>query len=228
MPSEIKTIRLPLPFHLGSVNCYLLKANGGCLLIDTGCGNSREELEKELGECVGKLRLIVLTHGDFDHTGSAADLRRKFGAKIAMHRGDSLMVESGDIFAGRKKSNFFFRMVAPLLFRFSRAKRFKPDFYLEDGDDLTEYGFEAKVVHIPGHSRGSIGVLTPGGELFGGDLVVKKKRPERNRIIDDPAAAEASIKKLKGLKIETVYPGHGRPFPMGEMGLGASSLAPPC
>jgi hydroxyacylglutathione hydrolase len=212
MPPQIQTIRLPLPFRLGSVNCYLIKTAGGDMLIDTGCANGRAKLERELGG--GNLKLIVLTHGDFDHSGNAAYLRQKFGAKIAMHRGDSGMVERGDIFGGRKKSHFFFRMLAPFLFGFGRSKRFKPDFYLEDGDDLSQYGFEAKVVHIPGHSRGSIGILTAEGEFFGGDLVVRNNGPRRNRIIDSPAEAEASIKKLKGLGIKTVYPGHGRPFPI--------------
>jgi hydroxyacylglutathione hydrolase len=212
MPSEVQTIRLPLPFRLGSVNCYLIKTASGGMLIDTGCASGRAKLERELG--AGNLKLIVLTHGDFDHSGNAAYLRQKFGAKIAMHRGDSGMVERGDIFGGRKKGNFFFKRLAPLLFGFGRSKRFKPDLYLEDGDDLSQYGFEAKVVHIPGHSRGSIGVLTAGGEFFGGDLLIRKKNPKRNKIIDDPAAAEASIKKLKGLGIKTVYPGHGRPFSM--------------
>ena len=218
MPPPIKTIRLPLPFHLGSVNCYLLEGSDGCMLIDTACGNSRDELERELGECAGRLRLVVLTHGDFDHSGNAAALRRRFGAKIAMHRGDAGIVERGDIFAGRRKGNFFFRRLAPALFGFGRAERFSPDFYFEDGDDLGQYGFAAKVIHMPGHSSGSIGILTAGGELFGGDLLLKKKRPEPNRIIDDPAAAQASVKKLKGLKIKTVYPGHGRPFTLKEMG----------
>jgi hydroxyacylglutathione hydrolase len=220
VPLEIKTIRLPLPLRFGSVNCYIIKTDSGCILIDTGCANGRAELERELlGEgCEPeKLKLIVLTHGDFDHAGNAAYLRQKFGAKIAMHRGDSVMVEHGDIFAGRQRGNFFFRMLAPVLFRFGKSKRFKPNLYLEEGDDLAEYGFEAKVVHIPGHSSGSIGILTVGGELFGGDLVLKKNVPERNSLIDDPAAASASIAKLKRLKINTVYPGHGRPFPMESM-----------
>jgi hydroxyacylglutathione hydrolase len=212
MPPQIQTIRLPLPFRLGSVNCYLIKSDGGGMLIDTGCANGRAKLERELGG--ENLKLIVLTHGDFDHSGNAAYLRQKFGAKIAMHQGDSGMVERGDIFGGRKKGHFFFKRLAPLLFGFGRSKRFKPDLYLEDGDHLSQYGFEARVVHIPGHSRGSIGILTAAGEFFGGDLVIKKKNPRRNRIIDDPDAAEASIKKLKGLGIKTVYPGHGRPFPM--------------
>jgi hydroxyacylglutathione hydrolase len=218
MPPEVQTIRLPLPFRLGSVNCYLIKTDSGGMLIDTGCANGRAKLERELGTAGGNLKFIVLTHGDFDHSGNAAYLRQKFGAKIAMHRGDSGMVERGDIFGGRKKGNFFFKRLAPWLFGFGRSKRFKPDLYLEDGDDFAEYGFEAKVIHIPGHSSGSIGVLTAEGELFSGDLLIRKKNPQRNKIIDDPAAAEASIKKLKGLGIKTVYPGHGRPFSMEEMG----------
>ena len=214
MPSEIKTIRLPLPFRLGSVNCYLIKTDSGCMLIDTACANSCAELERELSASGENLKLIVLTHGDFDHSGNAAYLRQRFGAKIAMHRDDSAMVERGDIFGGRKKGNFIFRRLAPVLFGFGRSKRFKPDFYLEDGDDFAEYGFEARVVHIPGHSKGSIGILTAGGELFGGDLLIKNKNPQRNKLIDDIEAAEASIKRLKELKVKTVYPGHGRPFPM--------------
>jgi hydroxyacylglutathione hydrolase len=217
MPPEIKTIRLPLPSRLGSVNCYLIETASGGMLIDTGCGHSRAKLERELGGDGQNLKLIVLTHGDFDHSGNAALLRQRFGAKIAMHRGDSTMVERGDIFGGRQKGNFFFRAIAPLLFGFGRSKRFKPDFYLEDGDDLTEYGFEARVVHIPGHSRGSIGILTAEGEFFGGDLVIRRNGPKRNKLIDDVEAAEASIKKLKSLGIKTVYPGHGKPFPIEEL-----------
>ena len=213
MPAEIKTIRLTLPLRFGSVNCYLLKSDSGCMLIDTGCANSRARLEKELERCES-LKLIVLTHGDFDHSGNAAYLRKRLGAKIAMHNEDSGMVERGDIFAGRRKGDFFFRLLAPVLFGFGRSERFKPDFYLEDGDDLDEYGFEGKVVYMPGHSRGSIGVVTVGGELFSGDLLIERNGAKRNKIIDDINAAENSIKKLKRLGIKTVYPGHGRPFSM--------------
>lgn len=214
MPPQIQTIRLPLPSRLGSVNCYLIKTASGGMLIDTGCASGLAKLERELGGDGANLRLIVLTHGDFDHSGNAAYLRQRFGAQIAMHRGDSGMVERGDIFGGRKKGNFLFRKLAPWLFGFGKSKRFKPDFYLEDGDDLSQYGFEARVVHIPGHSRGSIGILTAAGEFFGGDLVIRRNGPKRNKLIDDPEAAEASIKRLKGLGIKAVYPGHGRPFTM--------------
>jgi hydroxyacylglutathione hydrolase len=188
------------------------------MLIDTACANSRHRLEKELAaEGADGLRLIVLTHGDFDHSGNAAYLRRRFGAKIAMHRADSGVVEWGDIFGGRRRGNAFFRKLAPAIFSFGRSKRFKPDLYLEDGDDFGEYGFEARVIHIPGHSRGSIGILTAAGEFFGGDLLIRNRDPKRNKVIDDAAAMEVSIKRLKSLNIKTVYPGHGRAFTMEEL-----------
>ena len=171
--TEIIPIRLSLPYKLGSVNCYLIKADAGYILIDTGGSNKRKELEKNL-ENVGcepdNLKLIVLTHGDFDHTGNAAHLSKKYGVKIAMHYGDSGMVERGNMFWNREKSNMIIRIIAPIISRFGKSERFKPDLYLEDGENLSEYEFDAKVIHIPGHSRGSIGILTADGDLICGDL----------------------------------------------------------
>ena len=217
MPQEIKTINLLLPYRLGSVNCYLIKTNTGYILIDTGCTRKRTDLVKELesaGCKPGNLQVIVLTHGDFDHSGNAAYLRKKFGARIAMHHDDSAMVEGGNMFWNRSKSNILIRMIAPILFRFGKSERFKPDSYIEDGEDLSENGFDARVLHIPGHSKGSIGILTSSGDLFCGDLLANVDKPEVWSIIDDSVAAHASVEKLKRLQINTVYPGHGQPFPM--------------
>jgi len=220
MPQEIKTINLLLPYRLGSVNCYLIKTDTGYILIDTGYTRKRIDLAKER-ECAGckpgNLQVIVLTHGDFDHSGNAAYLRKKFGARIAMHHDDAGMVEHGNMFWNRSKSNILIKVIAPILFRFGKSERFKPDSYIEDGDDLSEHGFDAKALHIPGHSKGSIGILTAGGDLICGDLLTnwdKPKQPDLNSIMDDPAAANASAEKLKILKINIVYPGHGKPFPM--------------
>lgn len=217
MQQKIKTISLLLPYKLGSVNCYLIETDTGYILIDTGCSNKRTDLEKELesaGCKPGNLKLIVLTHGDFDHTGNAAYLCKKFGTKIAMHYDDSGMVERGDMFWNRKKGNILIRMMVPILFKFSKSERFKPDLYIEDGYDLSEYGFGAKVLHIPGHSKGSIGILTASGDLFCGDLLANRDKPVLNSIMDDSDAANASVEKLRSLKISTIYPGHGKPFPM--------------
>jgi len=217
MPQGIRTINVSLPYKMGSVNCYLAKTKTGYILIDTGTSNKRNDLEKELesADCkLGNLKLIVLTHGDFDHTGNAAYLRKKFGAKIAMHHDDSGMVKRGNMFWNRKKSNILIRMIAPLLFRFGKSERFKPDLYVEDGYDLSEYGFDAKVLYIPGHSKGSIGILTTDGDLFCGDLLENTEKPVLNSIMDDVVAASASTEYLKSLNIKTIYPGHGESFLM--------------
>jgi len=204
-----------LPFRLGSVNCYIVAGEGGFVVIDTGASNRRKEVERELenaGCKPGGLKLIILTHGDFDHTGNAAYLRQKFGARIAMHRDDAGMLERGDIFWNRKSGNFLIRAVASFLFRFGKSERCSPDLYVDEGDDLAEYGFDARVLHIPGHSKGSIAILTAGGALFSGDLLLYKDGPVLNSIIDDRAAAQTSFERLKGLGAKTVYPGHGEAF----------------
>jgi hydroxyacylglutathione hydrolase len=217
---EIKTITLSLPFKLGRVNCYLVKTDSGHILIDTGSSKKRAELEKELesaGCQPGDLHLVILTHGDFDHTGNAAHLGKKFGAKVAMHHDDAGMLERGDMFWNRKKPGILIRLMLPLasvLFSFGKAERTIPDLYLEEGHDLSAFGFDAQVLCIPGHSQGSIGVLTAGGDLFCGDLLENTDEPALGSIVDDPAAASASVEKLSGLAINTVYPGHGEPFPM--------------
>jgi hydroxyacylglutathione hydrolase len=222
MLDEIRTINLPLPLKLGSVNCYLVETETGFILIDTGGANARADLEAELSSAgckPGNLVLIVVTHGDFDHIGNCAYLRQKFGAKIAMHKDDSGMAERGDMFANRESGNALLRMMIPVLYRFSKSNRFEPDFYVKDGHDFSEYGFKARVLAIPGHSRGSIGILTAGGSLFCGDLLENLKGPAHNSLMDDLVAASASVEKLKSQEINTVYPGHGKPFPMEQLAI---------
>jgi len=217
MQKEIKKISLALPFHMGSVNCYLIETDTGFVLIDTGGSNSRKELAREL-ESAGcqpsLLKLIVITHGDFDHTGNAAYLRSAFGGKIAMHTDDSGMAEGGDMFVNRNKPNPVLRKLLPIFSGFGKAERFTPDLLLGDGDDLSGYGIDARVIAIPGHSKGSIAILTASGELFCGDLLENTDKPGLGSLIDDSAAANASLQKLGSLRIGTVYPGHGMPFSM--------------
>jgi len=91
---------------------------------------------------------------------------------------------------------------------------FKPDIYVSDGQRLSEYGFDAEILHLPGHSKGSIGVLTNEGNLICGDLFMNMPTPNLHFMIDDLPAAKTSMNKLKFLGIKTVYPGHGKPFLM--------------
>ncbi len=214
MPHEIKAITQK---YLIAVNCYLVKTPSGYILIDTGLSKRRNDLVRELetaGCEPGDLKLIIITHGHLDHNGNTAYLRERYDTKIAMHSGDSAMTESGDMFRGVKGLTVaIVRIILPLV-GLSRYDSFRPDIILVDGHDLSEYGFDARVVHIPGHSKGSIGILTTGGDFFCGDLLVNMDKPAKNTLIDDLADMDASVEKLKTLEIETVYTGHGEPFQM--------------
>ena len=210
-------IRVITQKYMMSVNCYLVKTPSGYILIDTGLPKKRSDLVRELetaGCKPGDLDLILITHGHLDHNGNTAYLRERYDVKIAMHSGDSVMAESGDMFVGMKGITVaIIRLLLPLV-GMSRYDSFRPDIDLEDGQDLSEYGFDASVVHFPGHSKGSIGVLTAVGDLFCGDLLTNTGRPAESTLIDDPAAYEASVERLRACEIQTVYPGHGKPFQM--------------
>ncbi len=120
---KIHPIALPMPFHLGMVNVFLLSTASGWLLIDTGSASARKMLLAELerlGCTAGSLKLVLLTHGDYDHIGNAAILRVRFGARLAMHRDDRLMAEQGDMFANRRKPYLLARLLLPLLAGFGK------------------------------------------------------------------------------------------------------------
>jgi hydroxyacylglutathione hydrolase len=212
MPQNIKTL------CYGSVNAFLIKSGDDFLLVDTGLPAKRSEIEKELetaGCLPGTLKLIVLTHGDYDHAGNAAYFGKKYGAKIAMHPDDVERVERGDWNWGLKDKPDKFPIVYRIVSFFIRPgvfDTFKPDIFLVDGQSLSSYGCDAQVLHLPGHTKGSIGVMTNSGDLFCGDLMDNMSKPRLEFFIDDLPAANASIAKLKNNQIVTIYPGHGKSF----------------
>ena len=215
MNNEIQQITLPLPMRMGSVNCYLIKNDNGYFLIDTGGENAEDALLEKLnlaGCSEEMLKLIIITHGDFDHIGNVVPMRNKFGSKVAMHADDMAMATNGELFASRNKPGFLVKILAPLFVSLGKTRRFNPDILLIDGDDLNSYGLEAKVVSIPGHSKGSIGIHLASGGFFCGDLLENSKTPGFSTLMDDQIVANKSMMRLQHLGINTVYPGHGTPF----------------
>ncbi len=68
-------------FKLGGVNCYIIKEGENYFMIDTGFSSKRSKLDKliENAGCKpGNFKLIILTHGDLDHSGNGVFLREKF------------------------------------------------------------------------------------------------------------------------------------------------------
>jgi hydroxyacylglutathione hydrolase len=205
--------------NLTGVNCYLIKSEEGNLLIDTGFVNKREFLEKKLtslGCLPGNLKLIILTHGDVDHAGNAAFLREKYGSKIAVHADDKAMLERGDMSVNRKakpdKMSLIFKVVSWTMSLFIKPGKFdvfQPDLTIDENFNLSEYGFDLKIIHLPGHSKGSVGVLTADGDLFCGDFLYNMLG---FNMIDNLPDHKASVEKLKKLNIKMIYPGHGKPI----------------
>ena len=219
MSQEIQTI------SLGGTNCYLVKTDRVHILIDTCFPFHRSKLEMELdrhGCNPGALVLVILTHGDIDHSGNCAFLHEEYGAKIAMHEGDSEMCmkdgmtrERGEVPADLPLPLMMLWLAKGLLtFALGQVRwrkpfdRFEPDLLLEDGQSLVEFGFDAEILHTPGHSVGSISVLTGEGDLICGDMF----STVWGRIIK--STDEDEVARLKELGVGTVYPGHGSPFSM--------------
>lgn len=221
-----------ISIYLDGVNCYLAESNGQFILFDTGGpiimdsrpNSRREPLVKELqraGCTPDNLKLIVLTHGDIDHVYNAAYLREKFNAKIAMHPGDLQYVEEPSIQTIMK--NYKFRSyrhdlmsdeMQTYMRKFSLEaladfQRFSPDILIEDGFSLQKYHFDGEIIHIPGHTDGSIGILFGNGSFISGDIFSNATTAIN---ASDFKVLDGSVEKLKKYSITTVYTGHSMPF----------------
>lgn len=215
MTYQIHPIPLKMPFNLGLVNAYLIETESNFFLIDTGSTSARGALKNSLIEKgVGKkpLSIVILTHGDFDHTSNAAYLRGIYRLKVGMHIDDWDMATKGDMFANRMKPNFIIKTMMSLLSGFGKSEQFKPDIAFQERQRLGDLGLDGEIIPIPGHSKGSIGVMLSGGEFFCGDLFENTKRPSLNSLMDNVDSARLSLKMLLGENISMVFPGHGEPF----------------
>lgn len=227
---------------LDGANCYLIAAHDGFALIDTGYPHMRARLVRAL-DCAGcrpeDLKLIVLTHGDIDHSGNAAYLRARTGARIAMHPGDTTMCLKDGVSRERDMRPpehfpavlYLWLVVvaakaAVLLLRRITFEPFSPDVLIADGQDLGPLGLEAVACHTPGHSKGSISLLTPDGALFCGDHFGQIwGHVIENR--DDPSFP-STHEKLRALPVRVVYPGHGAAFGAERAGLAPAGHPDEC
>jgi len=144
---------------LGSVvNVYLWEWEEGVTLIDTGMPGNTAKIKSLLtagGWPLHRLRRIIITHGDVDHMGNVAELKRATGAAVACHTVEKVLLEQPSL---RRPAN---PLVVPLfslarLVPSLRAEAVAPDELLVDGQELPE-GFT--VVHTPGHTAGHISLL---------------------------------------------------------------------
>jgi glyoxylase-like metal-dependent hydrolase (beta-lactamase superfamily II) len=101
-----------------------------------------------------------------------------------------------------------------------RFRGTEPDILIDQEMDLQSYGVDARVILTPGHTSGSISVITGEGEAIVGDImmgghlggVIFPHRPRYHYFADDLNTVRASIKKVMDHSPKKIYVGHGGPL----------------
>ena len=186
------------PFVTGPLetNAYLVadREAGEALVIDPG-GDPAEILEylaKERLTC----RLIVNTHGHFDHISGNRALKSATGASLLVHEGDVPMLTEAVTHAR--------------LFLMRAENSPPPDAFLVDQGEVRVGAVRLRVLHTPGHSPGGVTLVAP-GVAFCGDLVFHGSVGRTDLPGGSERALLESIRRhILTLPDDTVlYPGHG-------------------
>lgn len=192
-------------------NCYLISEGRNAILVDTG---SSQSLDLVISECDKyDLKLIVLTHVHFDHAENAAELSRRYGVPVAFHKSDEELFESFDK-QPLKSYGLTGRIVLGMSLKVLRKTKVEhPEniIYIKDGDSLNGFGINAKIVELPGHTNGSIGVDVEEKHLLVGDAMDNWVLPEMGHLYYNPYDIKKSYAKIKALCHRTLYFGHGKP-----------------
>ncbi len=144
-----------------------------------------------------EIKLILLTHGHFDHIGGAEDLRKLSGAPIKAYIGEKELCMDTD---------------ANVSTMYGAGITIKPDAYLEDLDIIEESGMKCQLISTPGHTIGSCCYyFEEGGFLISGDTLFEESVGRTDFPTGSMSSIVRSIKeKLFVLPDDTiVYPGHG-------------------
>jgi glyoxylase-like metal-dependent hydrolase (beta-lactamase superfamily II) len=203
-----------------NVNAHLLVGRRP-ILVDTGVPGSTAKVLKRIAEHgigPGDLAAIVVTHAHIDHFGSAAELHRATGAPIIAHTADAAQYAAGRIREPYLPTGALGRILNRLPAFHVHTEPFTPQLLLNGTAALHDFGVDARIMPTPGHTAGSISVLTDAGDLVAGDLVagsflgVLRHRPANPPFHDDRVGNLASLRAMLALNPTTLHVGHGGPL----------------
>jgi len=185
-------------------NVFAVELGDDIILFDCGNGASFEQICTNLctwGLKPGNITHCLLTHPHYDHAAGAY-LLKKQGIEIGAHRICAEAIKAGD------------ERTCPYLYH----KKFTPceaDIVFEDGETLKIGDLEIRVLHTPGHAGGSAVYSFEWGDqnvFVTGDLVAESGSLGWSGSIDfDPDAYIASLRRLAGMQVDVILPGHRRP-----------------
>ncbi|MCK2027451.1 MBL fold metallo-hydrolase [Microbacterium sp. SSW1-47] len=214
---------------VADVNCYLMQSADGITLFDAGLprtGKVLSELLGHLGARRSDIDAVVLTHGHFDHVGTARALQDD-GVTVVVHPGDAALA----------RHPYRYRPATPrLLYVLGHPRGIPVITRMAAAGALTVRGVEAQpqVTHghpvdvpgapvalwTPGHTDGhcaylfeSQGVLIAGDALVTLDPYTGEEGPQivANAATADPEAAIDSLETLAATGARVVLTGHGAP-----------------
>ncbi len=126
-------------------NTYVLyDETGECIIVDAGCyfENEQKELESFLADKNLKPVKLVNTHCHFDHILGISYLRTKYKIPFLAHKEDSFLIERAET-----QGDAFGVPLEPVD---------DPDEYIQEGDKIQFGNSELELLHVPGHSPGSL------------------------------------------------------------------------
>lgn len=159
----------------GRSNVFLLTNGTKNILIDTSNSRHWNKLLRRLNNLgVTHIDLLVLTHTHFDHGGNASKIKEKYEASVIVHRSEASFLESGKMIIPNGTNtvtkalfNVFGKLVAPML----NYKPCKFDVLIDEKFELCEFGFQAHILHTPGHSCGSVSIIVDNEIALVGDAM---------------------------------------------------------
>lgn len=196
----------------GNGNCYIISNGRNAILVDTGREKYRQKI---LDACKPyDVRLLVLTHGHMDHIQNAAVLSHALKCPVAMNRADEPLI--GDNMRQPLSAHSILGKIVLAVsvksFYKDKLPAFTPAVFLEDGDQLDSYGIQAKVVGLPGHTNGSIGIDVMEKDLIVGDALMNMFYPTVSMLYHDKSAMLQSADKISRMGERQIYFGHGKPL----------------
>ncbi len=208
MPIEVR------PFITGYAQAYALIGEK-TILVDAGSKGDEASMKEALNSVGVKpedVSLIIITHNHPDHTAALPALRRITGAPVLSHRiaAESFKEGWGEAIVPR---TVFASLLIRLMPKSSEQNR-RPqdvDIAISEETDLTNYGLDARIIPTPGHTAGSISVITGDGDAVIGDLVMKFGigRPVLSMFSDDEEKLLSSLKGLLDRNVRAFYLAHG-------------------